>query len=232
MNNPAPVKSEHLEDYLAESRGLERDYIEEILTSRRAAWRVARSAILLAVIALIVAVVGVKREAPPPVVLRVDNATGAVDVVTTMQQTETSYGEVVDTYWLNKYVLNREAYDFNSIQMMYDTTGLLSAPEVQQEYHAIYDGPLARDKVLQDHTRIVVEVVSIIPGPNETAVVRFTTQTVDSNGTIGKLNHQIATLGYKYAGVSMSAKDRRINPLGFQVTSYRADPETLTKGLQ
>ena len=40
-----------------------------------------------------------------------------------------------------------------------------------------------------------------------------------------KTTHWIATLTISFSGEAMSAGDRLINPLGFQVTDYRADAE-------
>src|SRR5690606_3110636 len=145
---PKRVKADELNSYYEESRGLERDLISEYIKSRKTAWRVATAAGGFGLLGMICGIVGFSQPAPAPLVLRVDNATGAVDVVTTIRQHEASYGEVVDTYWLNQYVLNREAYDYNTIQLNYDTTALLSSPEVQQQYYKLYDGPNARDRVL------------------------------------------------------------------------------------
>ena len=38
---PKPVKAEQLKTYYEESRGLERDLIDEFVKSRKTAWRVA-----------------------------------------------------------------------------------------------------------------------------------------------------------------------------------------------
>jgi len=64
--------------------------------------------------------------------------------------------------------------------------------------------------------------------PGGAAVVRFSTQLKHSNGSTESLQNWIATIGYTYKDATMSSVDRRINPLGFQITSYRVDPETLT----
>ena len=37
----------------------------------------------------------------------------------------------------------------------------------------------------------------------------------------------IATIAFTYTRAPMSEPDRLRNPLGFQVTSYRADPEVI-----
>lgn len=220
-----PIKAEGLPAYLAESRGLERDLLGEVLASRRRAWQVALGAVAVGITGLVAGIAGLYQPTPVPVLLRMDNASGAVEVMTTLKDHEVSYGEVVDTYWLNQYVLNREAYDWNTIQQQYDTTALLSAPDVQQQYYALFHGPEARDVVLADRARIEVTVRSIQPNGKGQATVRFVTQEVDRNGQRKPAQPQIATVGYAYVNAPMKAADRRVNPLGFQVTAYRADPE-------
>ncbi|GAA4657801.1 type IV secretion system protein [Bartonella pachyuromydis] len=222
-----PVKAQQLNSYYEESRGLERELINEFIKSRKTAWRVAGAIGLFGLFGMICGVVGFSQPAPTPLVLRVDNTTGAVDVVSVMRDHETTYGEVVDRYWLNQYVLNRETYDYDTIQLNYDTTALLSAGSVQQEFYKIYEGEDARDKVLSNKARITVKVRSIQPNGRGQATVRFTTQQHDSNGAAGQKQHQIATIGYTYVGAPMKSSDRLLNPLGFQVTSYRVDPEIL-----
>ncbi|WP_455477896.1 virB8 family protein [Bartonella sp. B10] len=222
-----PVKAERLNSYYEESRGLERELINEFIKSRKTAWWVAGAVGILGLLGMMCGVVGFSQPAPTPLVLRVDNATGAVDVISVMREHETSYGEVVDKYWLNQYVLNRETYDYDTIQLSYDTAALLSAPTVQQEFYKIYEGENARDQVLSDKARIVVKVRSIQPNGLGQATVRFTTQQHNSNGAIEQKQHHIATIGYTYVGAPMKSSDRLLNPLGFQVTSYRSDPEIL-----
>ncbi len=222
----APVSSHQLPAFLAESRSLERDYIGEIMGSRRTAWRMAGVMTLVAFAGLAAGVAALFQPPASPLVLRVDQASGAVEQVTALR-IEESYGEVVDNYWLNRYVLDRESYDYNTIQSTYGATALMSAAEVQQDYHKLYDGAEARDRVLANKARITVTIRSIQPTSKGQAVVRFATEKVDTaNGTKEPLRHWIATIAYAYMAAPMRAEDRRINPLGFQVTSYRVDPES------
>ncbi|MBX4335914.1 virB8 family protein [Bartonella raoultii] len=222
-----PVKAEKLNSYYEESRGLERELISEFIKSRRTAWRVAGVVGIFGLFGMMCGVIGFSQPAPTPLVLRVDNTTGAVDVISTIREHETSYGEVVDRYWLNQYVLNREAYDYDTIQLNYKTAALLSAPTVQQEFHKIYEGDNAPDKILSNKARIIVTVRSIQPDRQGQATIRFTTQQYDSNGVVGPKQHKIATISYTYVGAPMTSSDRLLNPLGFQITSYRTDPEVL-----
>ena len=152
-------------------------------------------------------------------------------MVTTLRDGQTTYGEVVDKYFLNKYVLNRESYDYDTIQTAYDTTVLLSSPEVQREYLALFEGPNGRDKVLSNQTRIVVKVRSITPGTSgNTAVVRFSTRRKQANGAQEVEESLVATVGFRYVRAAMREQDRLVNPLGFQVASFRVDPEVVGGG--
>jgi type IV secretion system protein VirB8 len=161
-----------------------------------------------------------------PFVVRVDNATGGVDVVTMLRDAQKSYGETVDKYFLNKYVLSRESYDYGTIQATFDETVLLSSPDVQHEFQALYDGPKARDKVLGDRIHLVVRVRSITPA-KDTAVVRFVRTRRAADGGPEQDESFVATVGFLYVAAPMREEDRMVNPLGFQVTSYRVDPEVV-----
>jgi len=155
--NIRPIKSDGLTRYLEESRGLERDYMAEVLRSRQVAWRLAIGSSSLLAVALLSLLFLTPLKTNTPFVLRVDNVTGHVEVLTTLREQESSYGEVVDSYFLNQYVLNREGYDYSTIQNAYNTTALLSDPEVQREYYALFEGAQARDTVLKDRARIIVQ---------------------------------------------------------------------------
>lgn len=225
------IRKADLQAYIDESQGLERDFISEVLKSRKTAWKVAIASGGIAVMGICAGIVGLSQKAPAPLVFRVDNATGNVEQITTMEEQE-SYSEVVDQYWLNQYVLNRESYDYNTIQLTYDTTALLSAAPVQKEFAEIYNGQTGLHVKVADRYRIVVSIRSIQPqgstsGGQSTATIRFSTQRIYRDGHSDQAQNMIATVSYKYVNVPMSLRDRRINPLGFQVTSYRADPETV-----
>jgi type IV secretion system protein VirB8 len=223
-----PVKSADFKAYLSETRGMERDFLKEIIRSKRRAWGVTYLMFGLSVLAIGAGIVGLSRETPSPLVLRVDNATGAVDVVTTMREHESSYGDVVDDYWINRYMIDRENYEYNAIQQNYDAVALLSAPDIQKEYYARFEGADGLDKTLSNQAQIIAHVKSIQLNHKGQATVRFTTQLVYADRQPEKVENKIATISYTYLNAPMSLTDRRINPLGFQVTTYQVDQETLS----
>jgi type IV secretion system protein VirB8 len=222
------MRTAELDRYLEEARGLERDYLDELVRSKRAAWRVAGVAVVLLALAVIALAAIQPLKRVEGFVLRVDNATGAVDLVTTLKDGQASYGEVVDRYFINKYILNREGYDYETLQTAYDTTVLLSSGGVQREYAALFEGPKARDKVLSSRARIAVRVRSITPGSTgNTALVRFASRLARDDGQSDPEQSLVATIGFRYVATPMHEQDRLVNPLGFQVVSYRVDPEVV-----
>lgn len=222
------IKTEDLNGYIEASKGLERDYIDELIESRKRAVIRSYVALIFGVAGIGVALKAITSYKPEPFLLRVDNTTGAVDVLNIVNNSESTYGEAVDKYFLNLYVSSYESYDYYTIQKDYDTAILLSAPDVQKQFYKIYEGDNARDEVLGASTKIIAKINSITPDTDEgIAVVRFTTQVKHSTGAIEDSKHWVARVGYEYVNAPMSEADRRINPLGFQVTSYRVDPEVI-----
>lgn len=219
--------------YLEESGGYERDLWSELRKSRRTAWIIAGISAFMGVAGIGAGIAGLSQDAPAPTVLRVDQATGAVDVISTISNAETSYGDVVETYWINNYVLTREGYDWNTIQATYDAVGLLTAPAAQADFYSLYDTSTGRQTVLGNRARITPQISSItLGGDTQTATVRFTTQTVRDNGITEPPQYFIATIAYRFLNAQMTEAQRRINPLGFQVTSYRVDAEVMARGAQ
>ncbi|SAI46564.1 type IV secretion system protein VirB8 [Bordetella ansorpii] len=222
-----PVSRDQLAFELERVRGQERDWLQELLASRRRAWRVAYAAFTLAGLA-IAAVAGLTplKEAPELRVVGVDRVTGAVAHLTRLRDAQEDFGERIGRYFVTQYVRACEAYEWNTIQLQYDTCALFSTPDVQRAYYRRFEGANALDKRLGDRARIDVDIRSITLGPNQTAVVRFSSQEHINGGTNPPPRHRIATLAYRYVDEPLTEAVARANPLGFQVVSYAVDDET------
>ena len=135
---------------------------------------------------------------------------------------------MIDKYWLAQYIRHRESYDWQTIQATYDATMLLSDPAIQAEFAKLYNNPnAAPHKILRDQYKVVAKVNAISFLGNEVAQIRFEKQTIPINSVNQPMPPQrfIATVGYVYKNQPQDEKDRLVNPLGFQITSYRVDPE-------
>ncbi len=216
------LKSEDIAAYLEQSRGLERDHLGELITSRKRAWQVALGAGTLA-LAAVGAVVGLTPLKQPPemYVVRVNDATGAIEHVSSLGQPLEDYGERIAKYFLNSYVLNCEGYSWQTIQEQFDTCALLSSPPIQMAYGKRFEGPQAVTTRLGTQGTVDVQVHSITLGANQAAIVRFTKTERDTNtGDATQVRHLIATMAYEYVKVPLTEAVARRNPLGFQVTRY------------
>lgn len=215
-----------LDEELARTRGLERDLFTEILSSRTRAWRVAWSAFAIAALSMTATATLFPLKEPPALyAVRVNDATGDVTNVSMLRDAQEDYGERIARYFIHQYALACESYDWNTIQNTYDRCGIFSAPEVQREYRAKFEGDKALDKRYANHTRVRVNVRSITLGPNRSAVVRFTRRIEGGNQAVVS-EQLISTLAYHYVNTPLSEAIGRENPLGFQVLTYTADTET------
>ena len=165
-----------------------------------------------------------------PFVLRVDNNTGAVDIVQPISDSQsTTYGEVVDKYWLAQYIIERESYDWQLIQNSFDRVKLMSAPNVFAEYNAYITSAKSPVNTFKEDKKVRVEVLSV-SFINNIGQVRFSKTVLDANGqpdTVYPVTNWLATISFDYKKEIKLEKDRRSNPLGFETTSYRVDSENI-----
>ena len=102
----------------------------------------------------------------------------------------------------------------------------MSAPPVQNQYAAEYRGsnPNSPQVILgKDGAAAVRWVSTSMLGP-KVAQVRFTQQERKGD-TLLPVKRMIATIAFDYAPGQVSSSAMNVNPLGFIVTSYRADQE-------
>lgn len=197
--------------------------------SERRAWSVAILAGIMTVLSWLAIVIMMPLKESVPYVIRVDNATGVPDIVTAMDDKKVTGDEVMDKYWLAQYVLAHETYDWHTLQQDYDKVGLLSSPNVGKAYAELFDGKDALDKRYGENIRATVKVISVVPSGAETGTVRFikTTKRVDEEGP-GTSTSWLATIAFEYRNPSVIKESQRlVNPFGFQVLSYRVDPEMI-----
>lgn len=220
------VSAAEVDAYFRESQGQELLILDLLTKSRRTAWRIAGFGGVVSIFALSIALVAASRPAPDPRVLRVDNSTGAVTEVPTGIDGTQSQDEVRDIFMLNSYLLHRESYDYATLQIDYDAVQLLSSDAEWKKHEAYIDGPDGMLKIVKDAYKIIVKINSITPNTEaRQAVVRFTTVKVYADNRKVVPENKIATVGYSYPNMLLTPKQRTINPWGFQVDSYRVDPE-------
>ena len=214
------------EAYLHEARSWETDKVNELLKSRRAAWWIASASGVMACVAVLAVAALTPLKTTEPYVIRVDNSTGAVDVVQAMADGKTNYDEAMNKYFVQWYVRYREGYTKELAEDYYAYVGILSNSQEQQKYFTAFNpkNPLSPLNLYGNTAKVKVDIQSTsFINPN-VALVRYTRK-VERGQDQPTVTHWAATITFKYLGAPMREKDRGINPLGFQVAEYRNDPD-------
>jgi len=236
-----PSKAALEKQYFEEARSWDSELSNEIQSSKKKAWLVAIAATTIAVLEAIAIASLAPLKTVEPFIVRVDNNTGVVDVISTLTKTdgqiEAGSQESLDNYFLGQYIRHREAYQWETRDYNRKIVGLFSNATVQQQY-AAYTDPRQYDSapvvIYGDSAVVDVRLKSIstinaekIDGKEHvTALVRYTKQ-VKRKGERSPLTHWAATVTYYYLNSPMKIDDRQLNPLGFQVINYRNDQESI-----
>jgi type IV secretion system protein VirB8 len=224
------VDEKEFNNYLKEALSWETDKVMEMNRSRKTAWRVASASGAIAFVSVLAVAALLPLKVVEPFVIRVDNATGIVDVVEALGDGKTNYDEAVNKYFTQWYVRYREGYTKELAEEYYTNVGVLSAGLEQQKYSSWFDpkNPMSPLNVYGPYAKVRVRIKSTSFIRPDVALVRYTKE-VERGADRPEITHWAATVVFKYSGAPMAESDRAINPLGFQVTEYRNDPDVLPK---
>lgn len=223
------VAKEDFAKYLNEAKGWETDKVRKAEASEKRAWIVASIASVAAVGAIFSVAALVPLKETIPYVIRVDNSTGITDVATALKDGKTNYDEVMSKYFLKLYIRYREGYSRPLAEEYYSNVGLMSGPQEAQKYAAYFNpkNPLSPLSIYGTTAKVKTDIKSVSFINPTIALVRYT-KTIERGLDSSQVTHWTATMTFKYNAAPMKEKDRAINPLGFQVTEYRNDPDSDT----
>lgn len=168
-----------------------------------------------------------------PYIASVDTVTGAISVVSAVgdDKIKLTYQNLIDASKLANFVVNRESYDWNSIQANLDEVKLNSTAGVYEAMRRFIVDSVNSPLQLLGKDRIMkVGIVSrpLVNSTNGTATVRFYKAITDGSGKVidgYPVTHWQATITFDYDHPLKTDDDKLYNPLGFNVTSYRVDQE-------
>lgn len=225
MSKDKKVAQEEFQAFLNEARSWETNRVVEIEKSKRTAWWIAGVSVFVAVIAVLgISVMGPLKKVEP-YVIRVDNTTGIVDVVTALKDQQSNYDETMNKYFVQRYVRFRESYSHQLASDNYTNVGLMSSPAEQQRYYNYFnpknpDSPL---NVYQNYATVRINIKSTSFIKPDVALVRYIKEVERGGDKV--VSHWAATVTFNYTKASTKEKEREVNPLGFKVSEYRNDPE-------
>lgn len=162
------------------------------------------------------------------VVLDVDRTTGYVEASRPLQESgDLTQNEAVLRANIVRYLRARETYDPRALNDNYQLAALYSTGAAASELQQLYSptNPKAPQKIYGADARIAVRVASISFPNEETAFVRFSTIRKTPQGQFE--DHWVGQMRFRYTSEPMKNEWRFDNPLGFQITEYRKDQETV-----
>lgn len=160
-----------------------------------------------------------------PYVIRVDNSTGIVEVMSALEDTPQTYDEAIDESFLAQYVRSRERYSPESLSYDYRKVVLMSSESVKSDYTRYMSNRNENSPVniYGNDGRAEIEIRSITHLESGVAQVRFGKRTRRTTRNEYNQTEWIATITYDYVSAKMSERDRLLNPLGFQAMDYRVN---------
>lgn len=220
---------ETLDAYYADAASWNRDRVQAMHSSRRIAWWVAGIAAAIALLEAIALVLLTPLKTVEPYTLMVDKTTGYVQALKPLEQSKVAPDAALTQSFLVQYVIAREGFDMATLNANYRKVALFSTDSARSSYlQQMQASNPASPLALYPRTTIVdVRVKSVSPiGPNA-ELVRFETVRADAGAQPQPPAAWVAVVRYRYSNAPMSLDERFINPLGFQVTSYRKDQEAV-----
>lgn len=217
--------------YFREASSWAQDQNASLRASRRVAWIVAGILAVVAICQALALIFLMPLKTVEPYTLMVDKHTGYVQALQPLEPARVAGDTALTQSFLVQYVIARESFDINALQANYRKVALWSADSARSRYVAAMqpgfaDSPLNR---YPRSTVIETQVKSVTPLGQGAAMVRFDTRRIDQGGQAQPLGSWVTVIRYRFSGEPMRVEDRYINPLGFQVTRYRRDPEAIAR---
>jgi type IV secretion system protein VirB8 len=227
------MKDPALQAYFEEAASWDQDRAAMQRRSARVAWVVAAAGWIgsLALVAVLLMLMPLKRV--EPFVIRVDNASGMVDVVPVYVGHE-AMPEMVSRYFLTHYVTVCERFNFPTAESDYQECGAFHTPQRNQTWYAAWakTNPNSPLNLYRDGSTVEARVTSVsfftrADGVTDVAQVRYVKAKRQAGSSDEQRSYYIASIRYAFASPPSEPAMRRWNPLGFKVIDFHSEAEAL-----
>jgi type IV secretion system protein VirB8 len=230
QTNDLKVTKKDEAEYFKEAASWDEDRVRDLVRSRRNARLVAGGVMAVAALQAIALVSLIPLKSVEPFLVRVDNSTGIVDQVTKLKDAKITYDEAMTKFFLRRVVTLRETYTRAQLESNYDHSVLFTAPAARPQLKAAFsfenpNGPYKRYGELGTAS---IQIVTVSFVAKNVAQVRYIK--TERKGGAETQSRWVATIEFIYVAQPASEEARGVNPLGFQVTNYRNDPEAIVEG--
>ncbi len=209
--------------------------------SEKRAWQVASGAIILSLVLAGGYFMLLPLKERTPFLVLVDPYSGNVQtsrLVSNVLDKAITASDAVSRANVQRFVLARESYNWSTLNGRYgdwQAAYLMASPEVGVQFRSEYSlkNPASPINLYGKTSAIRVQLLSTTMvgsgsgNSTGTATVRFQRSILDKkSGVLNFLDNKLATLTFKYNNnLKLSDDQRIVNPLGFQVLSYKVDSD-------
>jgi len=217
------------DDYYKEAASWSADINGSLRASRRIAWIIAAAAAVIAVLEALALAALAPLKTVVPYTITVDRQTGYVETASSLKPGALTQDQAVTQSFLVQYVMARETFDASDLPQQYHKVMLWSAGEARDQYARLMQRstPESPLNLYSPQSMVATTIKSVSMLSPTTALVRFDTTRTDPGSTTASRQSWAAVLAFRYSNAPLSMADRFVNPLGFQVTRYRRDAETI-----
>jgi type IV secretion system protein VirB8 len=220
---------EKLDDYYAQAGSWADERTQSIYASRKVAWIVALVASAIALLLALVIIFMLPLKTVVPHTVLVDKQTGFVQALDPSAPQKIAPQKALTQSFLVQYVEAREGFDIATVQGQFKKVALWTEGRAKSRYVNMMQAgnPESPLTILPRNAVIDVQVRSVSQLSEGSALVRFASVRRDPGATEQPPENWVAVIKYRYSNAPMAVEDRYVNPLGFEVTDYRKDAETL-----
>ncbi len=213
------------EQYYEAGEVWEQEIYLSLKTSRNRAWIMSGILGGIAVLCLIALIIVLPLKSVEPFVVTVDRNTGYTEVTRPLGEGTLQQDEAVIQFDLVRYLNARETYNPAVLEQNYTLAQSLSSGTAAKEHKALWDAanPDNPSAVYGRGAAIDVRITSVSLLNERTASIRF--QRELRQNTTQSVTHWNAILTFRHNTKPASMEERFMNPLGFEVTSYRLTQE-------
>jgi type IV secretion system protein VirB8 len=225
-NHMSPTKL-----YLEEANEWARDRLDIAHKRAKFAYVIAGVFAILAMLAIAAVVALTPLKEVDGFLVVADKMTGQIEVISSLKKNSSQVQSLTEDSAVTKsnlaqYVIARETFDLTDIEERHNQVRRTSERKIFDEYDRTFTGTenLNPFKMFEGSVR-TVEIKSVEFFNERTGQVRFLTH-LKKDGSVSD-RHWVAIVQFRYVQTPVELKDRLANPLGFQVTSYRIDQESI-----
>lgn len=166
-------------------------------------------------------------------VVRVDNATGAVDLLPSNDPQELARDQKLAASQAWTFVASREQYNPHTWRHDYDQAGSMSSDSVRLAMYNEWESKEPGVSPLYTYGetgRITVDRISTSFDPRYPNVVWIRFTKTSTRGPETKTERLLATVVYRFVDTPRAGELSQFNPLGFQVVGYEVVPDNGDRG--